>query len=118
MSAATATLQTPFHAVGVDVGGTKIAAGRVSFPEGNVQTRSIIPTWPERGGEAVLERNGARHPVPGLADADQRQMFVVDVGAWEERVEDRVRTASQSWRKGMFCSYSAACCPGPSNVIQ
>ena len=29
-----------------------------------------------------------------------------------------VRTASQSWRKVMFCSYSAACCPGPSNVIQ
>ena len=44
----------PFTAIGVDVGGTKIAAGAVAFPQGIVQARRIIPTVPQRGGEAVL----------------------------------------------------------------
>jgi predicted NBD/HSP70 family sugar kinase len=43
-----------FTAIGVDVGGTKIAAGVVTFPGGIVQARRIIPTLPKRGGEAVL----------------------------------------------------------------
>ena len=42
-------------AIGVDVGGTKIAAGLVSFPDGRVLTRLETPTRPERGGEAVLQ---------------------------------------------------------------
>ncbi len=41
-------------AIGLDVGGTKIAGGIVAFPAGQVLTRRIIPTQPERGGEAVL----------------------------------------------------------------
>jgi glucokinase len=41
-------------AIGLDVGGTKIAAGIVSFPAGNVLAKQIIPTKPERGGKAVL----------------------------------------------------------------
>ncbi len=41
-------------AVGIDVGGTKIAAGLVSFPSGEVTAKQVIPTQPERGGEAVL----------------------------------------------------------------
>ena len=44
----------PFCALGIDVGGTKIAAGVVSFPEGKVHARRTIPTLPTRGGEAVL----------------------------------------------------------------
>ena len=58
-----------FTAIGVDVGGTKIAAGVVTFPDGVVQVRREIPTLyhsdlvrmrreiptlPQRGGEAVL----------------------------------------------------------------
>jgi glucokinase len=43
-----------FTAIGVDVGGTKIAAGAVAFPEGIVQARRVIPTAPQRGGEVVL----------------------------------------------------------------
>ena len=43
-----------FIAIGVDVGGTKVAAGAVAFPGGTVQIRRIVPTLPERGGEAVL----------------------------------------------------------------
>jgi len=40
--------------VGIDVGGTKIAAGIVRFPSGEVTAKQVIPTQPERGGEAVL----------------------------------------------------------------
>ncbi len=41
-------------AIGIDVGGTKCAAGLVLFPEGGVLARRLQPTRPERGGEAVL----------------------------------------------------------------
>jgi len=47
-------LKAPDCAVGLDVGGTKIAAGIVA-PDGNVITRRVIPTLPQRGGEEVLE---------------------------------------------------------------
>lgn len=42
------------HAVGIDIGGTKIAGGVVSFPDGRMVCRKIIPTRPDRGAEAVL----------------------------------------------------------------
>ena len=38
----------------MDVGGTKTAAGLVAFPDGVVEARRIIPTLPQRGGDAVL----------------------------------------------------------------
>jgi glucokinase len=41
-------------AVGIDVGGTKIAAGVVDLADGSVLERVQLPTLPERGGEAVL----------------------------------------------------------------
>lgn len=41
-------------AIGIDVGGTKIAGGLVLFPEGGVVARRLQPTRPERGGQAVL----------------------------------------------------------------
>lgn len=41
-------------AIGIDVGGTKIAGGLVLFPEGGVLARQLQPTRAERGGEAVL----------------------------------------------------------------
>lgn len=40
-------------AIGVDVGGTKIAAGGVQFPEGRVLGRREVATLPQRGGDAV-----------------------------------------------------------------
>ena len=43
-----------FTAIGVDVGGTKIAAAVVTFPEGTVHGRRVIPTLPHRGAAAVL----------------------------------------------------------------
>jgi glucokinase len=42
-------------AVGIDVGGTKIAAGVVDVATGGVSERRQIETRPERGGAAVLE---------------------------------------------------------------
>jgi glucokinase len=41
-------------AVGIDVGGTKIAAGLVEGASGRVLAREEVPTRPERGGAAVL----------------------------------------------------------------
>jgi glucokinase len=41
-------------AVGIDVGGTKIAAGLVDGGSGRVLAREELPTRPERGGSAVL----------------------------------------------------------------
>ncbi len=41
-------------AIGLDVGGTKIAAGLVAHPSGYVLSRRTIPTSPQRGGKAVL----------------------------------------------------------------
>lgn len=41
-------------AIGVDLGGTKCAAGVVAWPEGRILARRVQPTRPERGGEAVL----------------------------------------------------------------
>jgi glucokinase len=41
-------------AVGIDVGGTKIAAGRVDVERGEVVRSEREPTRPERGGAAVL----------------------------------------------------------------
>jgi glucokinase len=41
-------------AVGLDVGGTKISAGVVLWPSGEVRFRQSASTRPERGGEAVL----------------------------------------------------------------
>ena len=43
------------HVIGIDVGGTKIAAGLVAFPEGRAIAKRIAPTQPTRGGRAVLD---------------------------------------------------------------
>jgi glucokinase len=40
--------------IGIDVGGTKIAAGLVEFPSGRPLVRRLIATESARGGEAVL----------------------------------------------------------------
>ena len=41
-------------AIGLDIGGTKIAAGVVLWPSGEILHRTVIPTKPTRGGDAVL----------------------------------------------------------------
>ena len=42
-------------AIGLDIGGTKVAAGVVLWPSGEILQRTIIATKPARGGEAVLK---------------------------------------------------------------
>lgn len=42
-------------AIGIDVGGTKVSAGLVLWPSGEVRHRAVIPTAAGRGGEAVLK---------------------------------------------------------------
>lgn len=43
------------RALGIDIGGTKIALGIIQFPEAQVLTCEIRSTRPERGGEAILD---------------------------------------------------------------
>lgn len=43
------------HAIGIDVGGTKIAGGLVDLASGTVVVRRQQPTLPQRGGLAVLD---------------------------------------------------------------
>ncbi|MCI0748283.1 MAG: ROK family protein [Verrucomicrobia subdivision 3 bacterium] len=42
--------------MGIDVGGTKIAAGLVKFPSGALLIEQTIPTGPEPEGDSVLDR--------------------------------------------------------------
>ncbi|MFM9842569.1 MAG: ROK family protein [Dongiaceae bacterium] len=42
------------HAIGIDVGGTKIAGGLVDLVSGSIRSRRHQPTLPQRGGDAVL----------------------------------------------------------------
>jgi glucokinase len=42
-------------AIGLDIGGTKIASGVVLWPSGEILNRTIIPTDARRGGDAVLK---------------------------------------------------------------
>ena len=42
-------------AVALDIGGTKIAAGVVLWPSGEILRRTVVPTQPSRGGEPVLK---------------------------------------------------------------
>ena len=42
-------------AIGLDVGGTKIAGGVVDVGSGEVLKRRVIPTLPKRGGQPVLQ---------------------------------------------------------------
>lgn len=43
------------YAIGLDIGGTKIAGGVVDCATGRVLSKQVIPTEPQRGGQAVLE---------------------------------------------------------------
>jgi glucokinase len=50
----TLNLKPDTYLIGIDVGGTKTAAGLVALPSGQVHARQRQPTSPVRGGEAVL----------------------------------------------------------------
>lgn len=82
-------------AVGIDVGGTKIAAGLVELASGRVVERRQVPTDPERGGEAVLGDCAA------LADALGGGRLPVGIGLCElVGLDGRPRSADTiDWRR-------------------
>jgi glucokinase len=63
----------PQCAIGVDIGGTKCAAGLVRLDEGRVIARREQPTGPERGGTAVL------NDVIALIDSLQEEAKLLSV---------------------------------------
>jgi glucokinase len=72
-------MSSPSWAIGIDVGGTKIAGGIVDLANGRIVTRIVVPTAPERGGEAVLA--DALSLAGRLkADADERGGMVRGIG--------------------------------------
>jgi glucokinase len=78
-------MNTP-HAqiLGLDVGGTKIAAGIVQFPQGRVLLEQARPTLSERGARAVLEETGALgEALAAQASAAGLQVCAVGLGLCE-----------------------------------
>ena len=72
-------MSLPLHAIGIDVGGTKIAGGVVDLAAGQVLLRRRAPTLPQRGGQAVLD--DAVQMAHALAqEAAQQQLTIGGVG--------------------------------------
>jgi len=71
-------------AIGLDVGGTKIAGGLVAVASGEVRARTTISTRPERGGEAVLaDAVALAERLAAAADADGLEIGGVGVAVAE-----------------------------------
>jgi glucokinase len=66
-------------AIGIDVGGTKIAAGLVALGSGQVLSRRVTATEAERGGEAVL-RDVLELAKELLVQAQSNQQPVCGIG--------------------------------------
>ncbi len=74
----------PRLAVGIDVGGTKIAAGLVDLDSGASMSRRLIPTLPARGGAAVLDDVLAlAQALIGIADDHERPVAGIGLGVCE-----------------------------------
>lgn len=67
------------YAIGIDIGGTKIAAGLVDTATGHVLVRRSVPTRPERGGEAVLV-DAVRVAQELAREADRNEIGVQAIG--------------------------------------
>ncbi len=48
-------MDRPTYAIGIDVGGTKVAGGLVNLSTGAITLRQQIPTHPERGAQPLLD---------------------------------------------------------------
>lgn len=71
-------------AIGLDVGGTKIAAGLVAHPSGAVMAKRTLPTLPQRGGEAVLKDSLALvEDLMGEAERRNQELLGIGVGVPE-----------------------------------
>jgi glucokinase len=89
------------YALGLDVGGTKIAAGLVAFPAGRVIVKQIIPTRPERSGQAVLA-DALNLAETFIAQAAAESQKVVGIGVGVAELVDLAGNVTSShtiaWR--------------------
>ena len=77
-------MNLPATTLGIDIGGSKIAAGIATFPEGRPVFSSVIPTRPERGGRAVLDTvAGLARELSARADALGLPVRAVGLGICE-----------------------------------
>jgi len=72
-------LHRPICAIGLDVGGTKMAGGIVDSTTGQVLARRIMPTLPKRGGQAVLADAVALAETL-MAEAQTLKLTVLGIG--------------------------------------
>jgi predicted NBD/HSP70 family sugar kinase len=81
--------------IGIDVGGTKIAAGAVELGSGSVAFRRETPTRPERGAAAVLaDIERLAETVAGELRRDGRVPVTLGIGVPElVDAEGRIRSA-------------------------
>lgn len=91
------------RAIGIDIGGTKIAAGIVDLETGSVSAPFVQPARPERGGEAVLDDCLAiARALRDWAAIDEPERGCSGVGIGVPELVDRdgqVRSAFQfDWR--------------------
>lgn len=71
-------------AIGIDVGGTKIAAGLVAFPEGRAISKRVIPTESARGGPALLSAvHDLARELGNEAKAKDQPVIALGVGICE-----------------------------------
>ena len=89
--------EPPACAIGLDIGGTKIAAGLVAFPQGAVLARRTIPTLPSRAGKAVLrDALALAEALMGKAEQKNLQLLGIGVGVPELVDPDGNITSSHS----------------------
>lgn len=75
-------------AIGLDVGGTKIAGGLVDLTSGRLTGRTRVPTAADRGGEAILA--DALAVAEGLAaEASRRGLTLAGIGIGVPELVDR-----------------------------
>lgn len=94
------------NVLGIDVGGTKIAAGIVQFPEGRVLLHRVIPTAAPRGSAVVLEDMiRLAEELCGEAERAGSKVQGVGIGLCELVSPDGAILSANSfdWRKEPVC---------------
>lgn len=103
-----------FTAIGVDVGGTKIAIGIVTFPSGVLRSKRIIPTLPKGGSEQVL-KDVERVTLELAAEirAVNKQVDGIGLGLCEivNQQGDIVSSCCLDWTRAGVCQRLSAIAP-------
>jgi glucokinase len=92
----------PVGAIALDIGGTKIAAGLVLWPSGQILNRTVVPTRANRGGQPVLE-DTLKLAADLHACARSQDIQVAGIGAGVAELVDREGNVTSSctiaWRE-------------------